>query len=340
MPASAGKRFEGVSRDPVSRSVLQHLERIAPSDASILITGESGTGKELTARFVHDRSGRRGSFAAVNCGALTPALAEAELFGHEAGAFTGATGSRAGWFESVDGGTLLLDEISELPAELQGKILRVLQEREVTRVGSRKSRPINVRLIAATNVDLGRAVAEGRFRADLYYRLNVASVTLSPLRERRVDIVPLAEHFMKTHGKRLGTSSAQLLPETRDALTAYSWPGNIRELENVIQSALLASDDGLIHPRDLRLRVGTAGAEAPREDTALDALTGPLDRLLQSSPTQLFPRVEEFLVRRAWSHCRGNAVQTARLLGVPRTVMTTQLRRYGLIELHISGEPT
>lgn len=336
--AASRKRLEVISRDPASKQVLQHVERIAPSSASVLIVGESGTGKELIARHVHERSGRRGPFVAVNCGALTPALAEAELFGHEAGAFTGASGQRVGWFEAANGGTLLLDEISELPAELQVKILRVLQEREVTRVGSRHARSLDVRLIAATNVDLAQAVADGRFRADLFYRLNVATIALAPLRQRRADIVPLAEQFLAVHAARLRASTPQLLPETKEALLEYAWPGNIRELDNVMQSSLLASSDGAIRPQHLRLRqaparpqsVASRGATA--DDTALGALAAPLERLLQSAPSQLFPRVEEFLVRRAWSHCRGNQVLAARLLGVPRNVMRTQLQRYGLIE--------
>ncbi|MEJ1961627.1 MAG: sigma-54 dependent transcriptional regulator [Gammaproteobacteria bacterium] len=332
--------MEFVSRDPASKRTLHHLERVARSDASVLIVGESGTGKELAAKYVHACSGRRGPFVAVNCGALTPGLAEAELFGHEAGSFTGATGARAGWFEAANGGTLLLDEIAELPAGLQVKILRVLQEREVTRVGSRRPIRIDVRLVAATNVDLGEAVAAGRFRVDLYYRLNVASVSLSPLRDRPADIVPLAEHFLSVYGERLKMPVPRLLPETQRALLAYGWPGNIRELENVIQAAMVVSRDSVIRPEHLRLErssLETPNADDPGQpapsvrDAALDPLLGPLDRLFQSPPAQLFPKVEELLVRRAYSHCHGNQVLAARLLGIPRNVMTTQLKRYGLL---------
>ena len=339
--ALAKPRVEVVSRDPASRRLLQHLERVAPSDASVLIVGESGTGKERIARYVHAKSGRRGAFVAVNCGALNPALAEAELFGHEAGSFTGATGARVGWFEAANGGTLLLDEIAELPAELQVKILRVLQEREVVRVGSRRPIPIDVRLIAATNVDLGEAVAAGRFRVDLYYRLNVVSASLAPLRERRADIVPLAEHFLAVYGESLRVPVPRLSPETQLALLQYGWPGNIRELENVIQAAIVASTDQVIRPHHLRIQPaslaapGTQGAaqsSTSTRDTALDTLLGPLDRLFQSPPSQLFPKVEELLVRRAYSHCRGNQVLAARLLGIPSHVMKTQLRRYGLAD--------
>jgi sigma-54 dependent transcriptional regulator len=378
---SQGRRLHAFSRDPASKQLLQHLERIAPSDASVLIVGESGTGKELLARHVHERSGRRGPFVAVNCGALTPALAESELFGHEAGSFTGATRQRIGWFEAADGGTLLLDEIGELPADLQVKILRVLQEREVTRVGSRRAHPVNVRLIAATHVDLAEAVSDGRFRADLYFRLNVARIAVAPLRERRADIVPLAEHFVSMHGARLRDNVPALAPETKEALLSHDWPGNIRELENVIQSALIAGTGTTLRPEDLRIpsarlasrnadpaparsaaRPGAAaslahspasgspwsgstniagmpgigGSSGAPESSALDALAGVLDRLLESAPSHLLPRVEEFLVRGAWSRSRGNPTQAARLLGVPRNQMRTQLRRYGLIE---SGTP-
>jgi transcriptional regulator with PAS, ATPase and Fis domain len=188
-----------VFADIGTERLLKQVERLAPSDASVLIVGESGTGKELMARRLHTQSHRKGPFIAVNCAALSASLVEAELFGHEAGAYTGATGARAGWFEAADGGTLFLDEVADLPPAVQVKILRVLQEREVVRVGSRKSIPIEVRLVAATNVDLEAAVADGRFRLDLYYRLNVASISLPPLRARLLDILPLTDHFLAAY---------------------------------------------------------------------------------------------------------------------------------------------
>jgi sigma-54-specific transcriptional regulator len=330
--ATANGNTEVVSRDPGSKVALQQLDRLAPSEATILIVGESGTGKELVARRVHERSGRRGPFVAVNCGALTESLAEAELFGHEGGSFTGATTARAGWFEAAEGGTLLLDEVSELPAELQVKILRVLQEREVVRVGSRRARRIDVRVIAASNVDLASAVMNGRFRADLYYRLNVASVSLPALRERRGDILPLAEHFLAKHGERLRSRAAYLTADAKRALLSHAWPGNIRELENVIQAAMVSSLDGAVRPEHLRLQGEAPRAHVGTAAAALGALAGPLEELLQSGPSQLFPKVEEFLVRRAFSHCRGNQVLTARLLGVSGNAMRAHLRRYGLID--------
>jgi len=366
-PAATNSTTEVVSRDPGSKLALQQLDRLAPSEATVLIVGESGTGKELVARRVHERSGRRGPFVAVNCGALTESLAEAELFGHEGGSFTGASASRIGWFETAEGGTLLLDEVSELPAELQVKILRVLQEREVVRVGSRHARRIDVRVVAASNVDLATAVMEGRFRADLYYRLNVAAVSLPALRERRGDILPLAEHFLSKHGERLRSRAAYLTADAKRALLTHAWPGNIRELENVIQAAMVSSPDGAVRLEHLRLRdettftsaataalaagphasaaarrrvAGTTGQRAARasqatraaDGAALGALAGPLEELLQSGPSQLFPKVEEFLVRGAFSHCRGNQLLAARLLGVSGSVMRGHLRRYGLID--------
>jgi sigma-54 dependent transcriptional regulator len=190
--------------DPRSVALLEHVERIARSEASVLVIGETGTGKELIARHLHARSERRGPFVAVNCGAFSETLIDAELFGHESGAFTGASHSRAGWFEAANGGTLFLDEIGDLPLALQVKLLRVLQERQVVRLGSRKPVALDVRLVAATNVDLRQAVEAQRFRADLYYRLNVAPVALPPLRERPGDILPLARHFVGVYAPRRG----------------------------------------------------------------------------------------------------------------------------------------
>lgn len=193
-----------VFADPASKALLAHLQQIAPSDASVLIIGETGTGKEIVARHIHQLSHRHQQpFVAVNCGAFSESLVEAELFGHEKGAFTGALGAKAGWFEEADGGTLFLDEIGDLPLPIQVKLLRVLQEQEVVRLGSRKSTPINVRVLAATNVNLEQAIDAGHFREDLYYRLNVVSLVLQPLRERQGDILPLARHFLQTYRQRL-----------------------------------------------------------------------------------------------------------------------------------------
>jgi DNA-binding NtrC family response regulator len=326
--------------DPASQTLLKQLERLAPSEVSVLLLGESGTGKEMVARQVHAQSGRKGPFVAVNCGALSTTLADAELFGHEAGAYTGASGARAGWFEAADGGTLFLDEIADLPLALQVKILRVLQEREVVRIGSRKAIPIDVRLVAATNVDLGEAVAAGRFRLDLFYRLNVASVALAPLRERPGDILPLAEHFLRIHSERQHVPLPRLSADTQRALLAHEWPGNIRELENLMQVAMLMSTDQTIQPEHLRFPrpPRPAAAVAPAQtstgspdESGLSALLAPLERLFSAPPAELFPKLEELIVRRAYDYCHGNQVQSARLLGISRNVLRTHLKRIQII---------
>src|SRR3990167_643371 len=242
-----------VFHDPASLSLLQDVERIAHSEATVLVVGETGTGKELIARHIHHVSGRKGPFVAVNCGAFSESLIDAELFGHEAGAFTGASQARAGWFEAANGGTLFLDEIGDLPLALQVKLLRVLQERQVVRLGSRRGIPLDVRLVAATNIDLARAVEAQHFRADLYYRLSVASVRLPPLRERPADIVPLARHFVNVYRTRLSLDDVVLSDGAQAALLNYGWPGNIRELENVIHFALIVCRDHMIRPEDIKL---------------------------------------------------------------------------------------
>lgn len=256
-----------VFHDPGSQALLKQVERIALSEATVLVNGETGTGKELIARHIHASSGRRGPFVAVNCGAFSESLIDAELFGHEAGAFTGAAQARAGWFEAAHGGTLFLDEIGDLPMALQVKLLRVLQERQVVRLGSRRSIALDVRLVAATNIDLARAVEAQHFRADLYYRLSVATVKLPPLRERPMDILPLALHFISVYRSRLNLQDVTLSAKAQDALLNYSWPGNIRELENVIHYALIVCRDDIIRAEDIKLV--PLGAPGPRAQGAL-----------------------------------------------------------------------
>src|SRR5580700_2264341 len=244
-----------VFEDVKSKALLERMHLIGPSTANVLITGETGTGKELIARHVHKLSPRAdGPFVAVNCGAFSESLVDSELFGHERGSFTGATIARAGWFEAARGGTLFLDEIGDLPFAMQVKLLRVLQERQVVRLGSRTPVAIDVRLIAATNVNLEDAVAAGRFREDLYYRLQVATLHIPPLRERPDDILPLAQYFLGNYAERLGMNDAELSAEAMDVLIrGHSWPGNTRELENVIQHALLVCRENIVRPEDLRL---------------------------------------------------------------------------------------
>lgn len=324
--------------DPLSQTLLRQIERIAPSDASVLICGETGTGKELIARHVHACSQRSGPFVAVNCGALSASLIEAELFGHQAGSFTGASETRAGWFEAANGGTLFLDEVGDLPLAMQVKLLRVLQEREVVRVGSRKSIPIDVRVVAATNTDFAQAIAAGTFRLDLYYRLSVVSLDLLPLRARRGDILPLFEHFLHTYSERLHTARPRIAPATQTLLLDHRWPGNIRELENVAHSALLITDDDVVLPEHIRFTaVPTlrAGDAAHPQTTPFDAIRAQLDRLFVAQPAELYQQLEALIVRHAFDHSHNNQVHTAKLLGVTRNVLRTLLKRYGLI----SSEP-
>ncbi len=341
--------------DPRSADLLDQVERIARSEASVLVIGETGTGKELIARHLHTQSGRSGPFLAVNCGAFSESLIDAELFGHESGAFTGASQARAGWFESANGGTLFLDEIGDLPLALQVKLLRVLQERQVVRLGSRKPISLDVRLVAATNIDLRQAVEAQHFRADLYYRLSVATVDLPPLRERTGDILPLARHFIGVYGPRLGLHDALFSPEAEAALLGYPWPGNIRELENVVHFALIVARDGLIRGADLKLvPVGSpapvrgtttsagddpARAAAPVDgphdpapgSAAMQRLHDALEALFGEARPCVFRSVEEALVRQAFGRVGENQVQAARLLGVTRNTLRTLLKRHGLL---------
>lgn len=322
-----------IFNDPRSRALLPLIERIAPSDANVLIMGETGTGKELVARYVHNLSDRaHAAFVAVNCGAFSESLIEGELFGYEKGAFTGANVARPGWFEAANGGTLFLDELGDLSLPLQVKLLRVLQEREVVRLGSRKAVPLNVRVIAATNVELQQAVNEGRFRADLFYRLQVVSLPLLPLRDRRADILPLARHFLEIYGTRQRAPRLELSAAAEEALFHYNWPGNIRELENAIHRGSLICEDGRIQPSHLDLgdlpKFGDTGSDsAPLED----AVQPFLDRLLHATHENLLDRLVASTVTQAFRQNGENQIKTAEALGVTRNVVRTHLKNLGLI---------
>ncbi|MHC5347923.1 sigma-54-dependent response regulator transcription factor FleR [Metapseudomonas furukawaii] len=250
-----------VALEPASRQLLELAARVARSDSTVLISGESGTGKEVLAQYIHQQSGRaKGPFIAINCAAIPDNMLEATLFGHEKGAFTGAIASAPGKFELADGGTLLLDEISEMPLGLQAKLLRVLQEREVERVGGRRPISLDIRVLATTNRDLAGEVAAGRFREDLYYRLSVFPLAWRPLRERPADILPLAERLLAKHVKKMNHAAVRFSGEAQAALLAHAWPGNVRELDNAVQRALILQQGGVIQPQDLCLTapVGTA----------------------------------------------------------------------------------
>ncbi|PLR39656.1 AAA family ATPase [Chimaeribacter californicus] len=315
--------------DPASIAFQSVLDRLAPTDATVLIVGETGTGKEVVARYLHHHSARRQQpFLAVNCGALSETLAEAELFGHEKGAFTGAGQRQLGWFEAAEGGTLLLDEIGELSLSLQVKLLRVLQEREITRVGSRQPVRINVRVIAATHVDLAQAIRDKHFREDLYYRLNVAAVTLPPLRRRREDIPVLAAHFLSVYARRLGRPQMRLSPDALETLMEYRWPGNVRELENTLHNAVLLNKESVITPQQLRLNQETPVPQAAADD----GLEGFIRQQLAGGTTHLFPRMVNALVRHALDASDGNQMQAAALLGISRHTLRTHLANMGMIK--------
>lgn len=321
--------------DVKSKAILERIHLIGPSTANVLVTGETGTGKELIARHLHKLSPRAdGPFVAVNCGAFSESLVESELFGHERGSFTGATVARAGWFEAARGGTLFLDEIGDLPFTMQVKLLRVLQERQVVRLGSRSPVAIDVRVVAAPNVNLEDAVAAGRFREDLYYRLQVATLHISPLRERLGDILPLAQHFLDVYGERLGLKDPALSAEAIGVLVSgHSWPGNTRELENVIHHALLVCRENVVRPEDLRLsalrpRLVTTNP-ADTEKAPDKALHRALLALFEDGRPNLYAEIEAAITRTAYEFCHRNQVQTARLLGISRNVVRARLMQYG-----------
>ncbi|MBN7769621.1 sigma-54 dependent transcriptional regulator [Marinobacter daepoensis] len=252
---------EPVAEDPVSKRMFQLAAKVATSDSTVMISGESGTGKEVLARYIHQQSSREDQpFVAINCAAIPENMLEAMLFGHEKGAFTGAVAASPGKFEQANGGTILLDEISEMDLGLQSKLLRVLQEREVERVGGRKPIQLDVRVLATTNRDLADYVREGKFREDLYYRLTVFPMRWQPLRERPLDILPLARSLLKKHCRKMKLTGITLAEDARKALVAHPWPGNVRELDNAIQRALVLHQGNVIHAGDLCLELGITGA--------------------------------------------------------------------------------
>ena len=319
-----------VFEDVKSKALLERMHLIGPSNANVLVTGETGTGKELIARHVHKLSPRAdGPFVAVNCGAFSESLVESELFGHERGSFTGATVARAGWFEAARGGTLFLDEIGDLPFAMQVKLLRVLQERQVVRLGSRRPVAIDVRVVAATNVNLEDAVAAGRFREDLYYRLQVATLHIAPLRERPGDILPLAQYFLGVYGERLGLKDPALSADAIGVLVSgHSWPGNTRELENVIHHALLVCRENIVRPEDLRLSpLGLRIATTPAQ--GFKALHDALLAVFEDGRPNLYTEIETAITRTAYEFCHRNQVQTARLLGISRNIVRAKLMRCG-----------
>jgi two-component system response regulator AtoC len=308
-----------IGHSAVLREVLDVAARVAAYPTTVLITGESGTGKESVARAIHRASPRRDApFVAVNCGAIPENLLESELFGHEKGAFTGAERAREGLIAEANGGTLFLDEIGELPSALQVKLLRALQERTIRPVGSSQERPVDVRILAATSRDLVADVEEGRFREDLYYRVNVIHLHLPPLRTRPEDVGALAEHFLRLHARRLGIADASIDPAHLPVLARYVWPGNVRELENVIERALVLSG-GAITEEHLPAHVRTS---QPVFHVAVDG-----DDL---SVKRRLPALERELIARALERTRGNRTRASEILDLSTRALTYKIQEYGL----------
>ena len=293
------------------KDALELAARVAPQRTTVLLTGESGTGKEVLARFIHRRSPRAAApFVAINCAAITETLLESELFGHEKGAFTGATQAKRGLFEVAHGGTLFLDEIGEMSVNLQAKLLRVLEEQKFERVGGTRVITVDVRVLAATNKVLAKAMEEKVFREDLYYRLNVFPIHTPPLRERREDIGPLAEYFVGKISKRLGRPAKRLSPEVHQIFFSYDWPGNVRELQNAIERTLILSQSDTIMPEDLPLRLATLP--------------------VATSDHMKLASIEKAAILRALTGNLGNRQQTAEQLGISLRTLQYRLKEYGL----------
>lgn len=310
-----------IGRGAKMREILASVERVAPTRTTVLLCGESGVGKDLIARAIHFHSPRaRHPFVKINCTAIPENLMESELFGYEKGAFTGAAQAKPGKFEQADTGTVFLDEIGDVPPSIQVKLLRVLQEREFERLGSNKTRSIDVRVIAATNVDLQRAIEEGNFREDLYYRLNVFPITIPPLRERREDVPFLAEHFLARFAAQQGRAPLILSAEAQSKLVQYDWPGNVRELENVIERALVLASGEVLRADDIRLD------HAPRRGAGSGGLNG--DGFLSEGVT--LDQHERQLIREALRRAGGNKSQAARLLGLSRNALRYRLAQMGI----------
>jgi DNA-binding NtrC family response regulator len=309
-PSGDGQRPVMVSQSPRMETLLCLARRVAQTEATVLIQGETGTGKEMLARFIHEASPRAsGPFVAINCCALPESLVESELFGHERGAFTGAIGRRAGRFEVAAGGTLVLDEVSEIPLAVQAKLLRALQEREIHRVGSSHPVKVNVRVIGISNRDLRREVQAGRFRQDLFYRLNVVNLNLPPLRERAADIPLLSRHFLQRYAAAYGSAAETFTPEAMARLLAHTWPGNIRELENAVQGAVILCAEREIDADRLSLDEGHPASAGPGTSVV---------------------EMEKDLILSTLKRLGGNRTHTAKALGVSVRTIRNRLREYRL----------
>lgn len=334
---SPGKRFDRVTspersqahpvivgQSPAMMKLFSIIERVAPTDSSVLITGATGTGKELVARAIHDQSPRsNSSFVDINCSAIPETLIEAELFGHQRGSFTGALTNTCGLFEKASGGTVFLDEVDALNLSAQAKLLRVLQERTVRRIGARTNVAIDVRVISASNCDLSQAVAEGRFRPDLYYRLRVLPIQLPELCTRGDDVRLLIDHFLLTKGERYGVSPRRFSAEAMRALTEYPWPGNVRELENAIEYAMAIGIGTELGLDDLPLELSTGSTKSTSSD---------LRQLLQAYMSDSVPlaEIEKRYILSVLQQFGGNQVRAAAALGIDRSKLYRRLKQYGV----------
>jgi len=311
-----------VGRSEPMRRVLDQVRKVAATGATVLVLGESGTGKELVARAIHDASPRRDQpFVSISCAAIPETLLESELFGHEKGAFTGAIRRKLGRFELANGGTLFLDEVGEIPAPVQVKLLRVLQERQFERVGGEETVEVDVRVVSATNRDLAQMVRDGRFREDLFYRLNVVPLALPPLRDRPGDVEAIAAHFVARQAPRMGRAVKGISPEALELLRRHRWPGNVRELENVIEQALVFAEGELVSPDDL-----PEGLRRASPAPALPVPTG--DRSL----TEILEDLERQLILAAYEKARHVKAETARLLGIKPSALYYKLEKYGIVK--------
>jgi DNA-binding NtrC family response regulator len=318
-----------IVRDPAMTAVVRLAEQVAPSEASILLTGESGTGKEVLARLVHAKSRRaKAHFVSVNCAAIPENLLESELFGHEKGAFTGAIARRVGKFEEANGGTLLLDEVSEMHPRLQAKLLRAIQEREIDRVGGAKPVKVDIRILATSNRDLAQAVKDGTFREDLLYRLNVVNLKLPPLRERPGDIIALAEHFVKKYAAANGVPERPLSAEARRRLVAHRWPGNVRELENAMHRAVLLASGPEIEEQAIRLPDGQPLAAADPHARAAQHASVAAETATRGFVGQTVSEMEQQLILDTLEHCLGNRTHAANILGISIRTLRNKLKEY------------
>ncbi|MEW6272454.1 MAG: sigma-54 dependent transcriptional regulator [Thermodesulfobacteriota bacterium] len=319
-PARCPPAPQLIGEHPLMQQIRRLVSRVATTDVTVLVHGDSGTGKEVVARMIHAQSARADQpFIAVNCGAIPAELLESEMFGHERGSFTGAVAARAGMFQLAHGGTIFLDEVSEMSPALQVKLLRVVQEREVRPVGSDRSVRVDVRIVAATNKDLEREIAAGRFREDLYYRLNVVPISMPPLRERRSDVPLLVEHYLERHTRRHHREGVRVTEEAMVHLWEYDWPGNVRELENLLERLVILCEGEVVRAEDL----------PPALRTFISRRAIP-DVKLSEAGVDLNSVVEEFengLIRKALDRTGGNKQAAARLLGVNRTTLVAKLRR-------------